>query len=418
MLESIFTHYSERQLKRMQFSARDDSVEKTIVSNGFDHPALPLYVHIPFCRKPCPFCSFNRYPFEETKARSYYARLNKELELYAEKGYRFSSFSVGGGTPTVQMDELALFLDKARSMFGLKDVAVESTPNEITDMLVETLRSCGVKRLSIGVQSFDDKLLMELGRTGYTGSYALEKIEIANGKFDTVSIDFIFNFPLQTKDAFLRDIEIFKSSGADQATFYPIIPGPHKNTLMEKRFKETISQNAIGSKRERHFYDIIRSEIVAGGFHPLSVWCFSKKPTDIHEYIIDNPEYVGIGSGSISLLRDVVYLNSFSLEKYARHVSAGSFPVVRYKMLTSREFFLYKLLLCLFSMGMRKPQRDSQESKEIRREIALLRLLGTIKAEGDVFRVTGKGMYTVSLMMEKFLRSLNNLRETCIENQI
>ena len=418
MLESLFTYYSGKELKRMQFTERDDSAEKSIISNGSKHPALPLYVHIPFCRSLCPFCSFNRYPFNETRVRSYYVQLSKELELYAEKGYKFTSLSIGGGTPTVQMDELALFIDKAKSTFGIREIDVESTPIEINDTLVESLRSSGVKRLSIGVQSFDDTLLKELGRSGYKGSEALEKIKVASGKFETVGIDLIFNFPSQKEASFLKDIALFKSSGADQVTFYPIMPGPHKNTLMERRFKETISQNMTGSKRERHFYEIIKRNVMADGYHPLSVWCFSKKQTDIHEYIVDNPEYVGIGSGSITLLNNAVYVNSFSLERYAKYVSAGDFPVIKYKMLTKREFLIYKLLICLFSMGIKKPQKGSEESQVIGREISFLRLLGTVKADGDIFRVTEKGMYNISVMMQRFLREINNLRETCIEMQI
>jgi coproporphyrinogen III oxidase-like Fe-S oxidoreductase len=418
MLESLFTYTARKELKRMQFSERDDHAEKSIISNGLKHPTLPLYVHIPFCRSLCPFCSFNRYIYNETKVRSYFAQLGKELELYLKKGYRFSSLSLGGGTPTVQMDELAVFVDKAKSMLGITEIDAESTPNEINDDAIQTLRSCGVKRLSIGVQSFDDTLLKDLGRSGYKGSGALEKIKIASGKFDTVGIDLIFNFPSQKEKSFLKDIQLFKSSGVDQATFYPIMPGPHKSTLMEKKFKETISQNVIGSRREKHFYDIIKRNVLADGYHPLSVWCFSKKQTDIHEYIVDNPEYVGVGSGSITLLNNAVYVNSFSLEKYSKYVSAGSFPIVKYKILNSREFLIYKLLICLFSMGIKKPQRGSEESRIIGRETLLLRLLGAIKADGDIFRVTEKGMYNISVMMEEFLSAVNDLRETCIEMQI
>jgi coproporphyrinogen III oxidase-like Fe-S oxidoreductase len=418
MIESLFTRYAGKELKRMQFSERDDSVEKSIISNGSEHPTLPLYVHIPFCKSLCPFCSFNRYPYNEKLIRSYYTYLNKELELYAEKGYKFRSLSIGGGTPTVQMDELTQFIDKAKSTLGITEIDVETTPNEIDDRMVGTLRSSGVKRLSIGVQSFDDTLLRELGRSGYKGSEALEKIKIANGKFDTVGIDLIFNFPTQKEESFLEDIRLFKFCGADQATFYPIMPGPHKNTLMEKRFKETISRNLTGSKREKHFYEIIKRNVMADGYHPLSVWCFSKKQTDIHEYIVDNPQYIGIGSGSITLLNNAVYVNSFSLEKYSNYVSACSFPVIKYKMLTRHEYYIYKLLISLFSMGTAKPKKGSEESDLIGRQIRLLKLLRIIRSDGDIFRVTKFGMYCISVMMEEFLSALNELRETCIENRI
>ena len=63
-----------------------------------------LYIHIPFCRSLCPFCCFNRYLLDETKARRYFANLKKEVQMYADRGFKFSDFYFGGGTPTVMLD--------------------------------------------------------------------------------------------------------------------------------------------------------------------------------------------------------------------------------------------------------------------------------------------------------------------------
>lgn len=65
-----------------------------------------LYAHVPFCERLCPYCSFNRFPFQEDKARAYFDNLRTEMRMLADMGYNFDSMYVGGGTPTILMDEL------------------------------------------------------------------------------------------------------------------------------------------------------------------------------------------------------------------------------------------------------------------------------------------------------------------------
>ncbi len=376
--------------------------------------ALPLYAHIPFCRSLCPFCSFNRYSFLEARAKSYYAQISRELELYAEKGYSFSALHVGGGTPTVMVDELALFIDKARSLFNIRYIDVESTPNEISDESVNTLRSAGVRRLSVGVQSFDDSLLKELGRYGYSPAEALERLSIACGRFNTVGIDLLFNLPSQSRASFMNDILIFKDSGIEQVTFYPLMPGPHKNTLMERKMRDY--SLARSRPRESAFYNLILKLLLNNGYTASSAWCFNKHRESSDEYIINDAEYIGIGSGSISLLSDAVYVNTFSLEKYSQLVSVSRLPIVRFMKLKKRDYLMYRLLMSLF--GMRISSEALEEYGPVAKELATLRLLGIIRHGDNGFEVTRHGMYYVNVLMSEFFSSLNALRERFIEKQV
>ncbi|MCL5100872.1 MAG: radical SAM protein [Candidatus Marsarchaeota archaeon] len=416
-LTHIFRNLAKNEsLKITEFSNYSDSLDDPITSEGKKHAKMPLYVHIPFCKSLCPFCSFNRYLFNENGIRSYYKQLWKELEKYLDSGYKFSSINIGGGTPTVMMDELLLFIEKAKSESGVKRIEVESTPNEISDESVDALRNAGVKRLSVGIQTFDDKLLRDIGRSGYKGTEALDKLNIAIGKFDTLGIDLIFNFPTQSTDSLMKDLDIFKSSGIDQVTFYPLMPGPHKNTALERRFNRR-SAHAEYTK-ETNFYNMLVNDLLAEGYHASSVWCFSKKNSDIGEYVFDNTEYVGIGSGAISLFSNMVYVDSFSLGRYAEFISNNSLPIIRYKRLEPREYYRYKLLFSLFGIEFDKPAEGSLERRIIGKEISILQFLGIVKEHNGRFRVTQKGMHYVSVMMEEFLYSLNRFREKCIENQI
>ena len=109
-----------------------------------------LYLHVPFCEKLCPYCSFNRTVFDETLCREYFRALRGEIRIYKESGYDFRGVYVGGGTPTVLIDELEETLALARDSFDIREVSVETNPNHLIGENIAALRRAGVHRLRAG----------------------------------------------------------------------------------------------------------------------------------------------------------------------------------------------------------------------------------------------------------------------------
>jgi menaquinone C8-methyltransferase len=376
---------------------------------------ISLYIHIPFCRKLCPFCCFNRYLFKEDEARAYFRYLKKELDCYIRNGFQFTHFYIGGGTPTVLMDELLDFIQYLHARFKVKEISLETTPAEISQENITRLKSAGIKRLSIGVQSFDDKMLQSMGRTLCTGEQTREKLLMAQGQFSTLNIDLIFNFPFQTLESFRNDVAAFKKMGIDQVTFYPLMPSPHKKSALERKFSR------VDNSGEKKYYDIILKDIFAQGYEASTVWCFSKGNLMIDEYIVDYADYIGIGSGSVSLVNGYFYVNTFSLQRYAEMLKNDHFPIARWRKLSEKEYLRYYLLTKLFGMKIDSQQFREDFKADIHRklgnELLALKLAGAISDHKEI-RITPKGMYTVSVMMREFFASLNTLREYCIEKQI
>jgi menaquinone C8-methyltransferase len=387
-------------------AAQDDAAAGT---------SLPLYVHIPFCKKLCPFCCFNRYLFQEDNARAYFRSLKKELDIYVQAGYQFSSFYFGGGTPTVLMDELISFILYLKEKCTVKDISLETTPPELTPENIGLLKEAGVSRLSIGVQSFDNEALKAMGRTLCTGEEAREKLLLVQNKFATVNVDLIFNFPFQTLEKFEADVRVFKDLGIDQATFYPLMPSPHKKDALERKFSR------VDNSREKDYYKIILKDIFDQGYRASTVWCFCRTEHMIDEYIVNSADYVGIGAGSVSLVKGNFYVNAFSLEHYEGLLKNNLLPIVRQRNLSEREYLYYYFLTKLFGMTIDPAQfkRDFQADihQKLGMEIRMLRLFGMVKEE-EQLRLTRQGMYPVSVMMREFFTSLNNLREYCILNKI
>ena len=165
---------------------------------------LGIYVHIPFCRAKCSYCAFVSQTCDEALQHQYVAALCREITA---AGGDFSAFSVdslffGGGTPTVlSTDALALILQTIRGNFKLSDdaeISIEANPGTVTAESLATLRRQGFNRLSLGVQSFDDKVLATIGRV-----HRAEEAESAFGLarqagFANIGLDLIYGLPQQT----------------------------------------------------------------------------------------------------------------------------------------------------------------------------------------------------------------------------
>ena len=411
-LVSFVTRREGRKFRHLS-PTFDDSIINGGKLGGGD--GISLYVHIPFCRSLCPFCCFNRYLFNEDLARRYFIDLKKELDLYVRRGFNFSSIYFGGGTPTVLMDELSSFIEYLRAWFDVSEVSLETTPRELTERNIGLLKEMGINRLSVGVQSFEEPVLKTMGRVNGPADEVKSRLLMAEGQFDTLNVDFVFNFPGQTIEQFAADVAAFKELGIDQATFYPLMASPHKKDALERRF------NRVDNSRERQFYDVILRELYHGDYTASTAWCFSRGERMIDEYIIEFDDYIGIGAGSVSIVHGNFFVNSFSLDRYHELTGAGRLPIAGWRKLSKKENLRYYLLTKLFGMKLDTEALRRRFGKDalgkLRTELTFFKAFGLVSGDGAL-NVTEKGMYPVSVMMRDFFAALNTLREYCIEHQI
>ena len=394
---------------------KSDGGNALVESLQTDKTMPSLYVHIPFCRRLCPFCCFNRYLFKEDLARSYFGDLKTELDLYLRRGFTFTNIYFGGGTPTILMDELHEFIVYLRECLNVKEISLETTPAELSEENIASLKAAGINRLSIGIQSFDDDVLKTMGRYNGPADEVKRRLLLAQGQFDTLNVDFVFNFPGQTIDQFAGDVAVFKELELDQATFYPLMASPHKKDALERKF------NDVDFSREQRFYNVVLQELYHGGYTTSTAWCFSRGKRMIDEYIIEFDDYVGIGAGSVSIVQGNFYVNSFALSRYHELINKGSFPVIGWRRLTEKENLRYYLLTKLFGGKLDREKMHMRFGNDAGRrlwlELAFLKTAGLVRGD-NMLEVTEKGMYSVSVMMRDFFASLNTLRERCIEEQV
>jgi menaquinone C8-methyltransferase len=193
--------------------AEDDAAE--VMPTAPEAPCQ-LYVHVPFCEVLCPFCSFHRVRYDASKTARYFTALRREIQLYHDRGFRFSDVYIGGGTPTVNADELIATLELVRSLSPVRTVSIETNPNHLHLADLQRYRAAGVTRLSVGVQSFDDGLLAGMERLDKYGSGAVirERLAAVQGVFPTLNIDMIFNLPGQSLAMLEHDLDVLHDDGA------------------------------------------------------------------------------------------------------------------------------------------------------------------------------------------------------------
>jgi menaquinone C8-methyltransferase len=409
LINQIITWAARRECARaMRF---EGGVTPRIPQIADDKPRL-MYIHVPFCEELCPYCSFNRVVFDEPLCRDYFRALRREIMLYRKRGFDFRGVYVGGGTPTVLIDELEKTLTLVRESFRVEEVSVETNPNHLTDRNIAALKRVGVNRLSVGVQSFDESLLKNIGRYDKYGSgeEISERLKGILGQFGTLNVDMIFNFPSQGLDTLDRDLDILKDIEPDQITFYPLMVSDSTRHSISK----TLGQ--VDDHREERMYGQIVKRL-APSYRFSSCWCFSKRDTLIDEYPVDYDEYAGVGSGSIGFVNGTCYANTFDIRQYIAQVDRDELPLMASRDFSVRDQIRYDFLMKLFGMKLdARAMRKKYGGKfygHLWPDILAFMLAGGLRYEAPNLFLTPTGRYQWVIMMREFFISVNNFRDFC-----
>lgn len=403
---------ARRQARR--FMRFDDKPGEWPPQAAIPERVRQLYIHIPFCPQLCPFCTFHRVRYQADRIENYYVALRRELAWYHARGYKFTRLYVGGGTPTVDVDALVSLLDDVRRQFPVTEISVETNPRDLTEPVLQTLERAGVNRLSVGVQSFDDDQLRRMGRyeTYGSGDQIRERLTATQGRFGTLNVDMMFNLPGQTPASLGADLDTLANQLAvDQISYYPLMVAPVARQSIRSQMARGQQKETAG--HERRYYRTIR-ETLTPAYRMGSAWCFTRGTGAIDEYIVDEEDYVGIGSGAFSYVAGVASSTTFSIHGYQERMANGRSPIMQARQLGPMEQMRYDFLAKLFGLQMDKSAIErkfgGRFAKTLRMEIAACRLLGYIEDTGTSYELQERGMYLWVVLMREFLTAVNNLR--------
>lgn len=373
---------------------------------------IDLYIHIPFCRNLCPYCPYNRIPYREDLAEPYTKALLFEIREYAKLlgPIDIGSVYIGGGTPTNLIEELGIVLGAVRQEFHLEgNVCIETNPLDVTPDTLSRLTDYGVELLSLGIESFNDRLLQLIGRnyTAYQAKHALE-LALAAG-FKSVNIDLMFALPQQTMTDLVMDLQEATDSGVSQITTYPLFTFPYSTVGKYMGIKRVRMPNLATRK---HMYSAIYDHCEQNGFERVSVWGFRHGNAPRYSSVTRNT-YLGLGAGSGTCVPGAFYMNTFSVVDYINTCFNGRLPIAL-KMDFSDDLMRWHWMYWrLYDTYIPKQQMNAvfdKHTQKLERFLAFIRRFNLCEEDENGIGLTKRGAFWLHLMQNYFsLRYINSV---------
>lgn len=364
-----------------------------------------LYLHIPFCDNLCPFCTFHKYNHDMKISTKYFQNLREEIKILKSHNVKIDSIYIGGGSPLINEEELLKTLKLLKELFNVEDVSCETDPNHIQVETIKKLKGY-VKRLSVGIQSFNDDLLKQLGRYDKFGDSKtlIQRVKDIQGILPMTNIDLIFNLPNQTEEMLLEDIKIAKELGVEQIVTYPLM-----SSSLNSKFINRFEPN----NNKEHFYNLINRELK--DYQANNMWSFSKEHVNMNdEYISNHNEYIGLGSGAFSYLEGRLFINAFDLKKYEELLKNKKDTILAKSEFSEKNVIQYYILCTLFSgtfdIDAYNKKFKVNLEKILGKELFILKNFNIIYIENNVIKLTKKGRFVLTVMMSSFYSQMDKVR--------
>ncbi|MGF1372771.1 radical SAM family heme chaperone HemW [Streptococcus infantarius] len=366
------------------------------------------YVHIPFCTQICYYCDFSKVFIKNQPVDEYLQALIREFESYDIKKLR--TLYIGGGTPTSitaeQLEYLLTNLTKHLDLSVLEEFTIEANPGDLTEDKIEVLKHSAVNRVSLGVQTFNDKHLKQIGRSHNEAQIYSTISNLKEAGFHNISIDLIYALPGQTMEDVKENVAKAIALDIPHLSLYSLIL-EHHTVFMNKmrRGKLQLPKEDL----EAEMFEYIISELEANGFEHYEISNFTKPGFESRHNLMywDNAEYFGVGAGASGYLNGVRYRNRGPIQHYLKAVAQGNARLSEEK-LTKDEMMEEELFLGLRKktgvsiarfeekFGLSFEERYGQIVRELCQQ-------GLLVLNDKVVRMTKKGLFLGDTVAERFI---------------
>ena len=366
------------------------------------------YVHIPFCTQICYYCDFSKVFIKNQPVDTYLEHLIEEYDSYDIKKLR--TLYIGGGTPTaLSAPQLAFLLEKLTDKLDLsylEELTIEANPGDLDQEKIAVLKDSPVNRVSLGVQTFNDRMLKQIGRSHLEKDIYENIANLKKAGFDNISIDLIYALPKQTMEDV--KINVAKAIALDipHMSLYSLILENHTVFMNRmRRGKLPLPKEDL----EAEMFDYIIAELGKAGFEHYEISNFSKPGFESCHNLMywDNAEYYGIGAGASGYVNGVRYKNHGPIRHYLQAVEAGN-ARVQEEVLTLHEKMEEEMFL-----GLRKKSGVSKKRFEEKFGLSFedqygavvseLTEQGLLVADKDIVRMTKQGLFLGDTVAEKFI---------------
>ena len=309
-----------------------------------------LYIHIPFCKSKCGYCSF--YSIKSLNLiPDFIDALKKEMKFYSKLFKSFDTVYLGGGTPSLltpqQIETILKTVGKFYKIDPHAEITIEVNPGDVSLEYFQSLRLLGINRLNIGIQSFDDQLLKFLGRR-HSASDALESMEAArDAGFSNIGLDLIYGVHHQDLKSWDKTLQKTITLKPEHISCYQLSLAP-KTPLYQIYQEKSIK---LPSNEQQTKYFFTTSEILENdGYLHYEVSNFAREECLKSKHNMkywQHVPYLGLGPAAHSFLDNKRWWNKAAVKTYLQEISAGNMPVENTETLSAEQLQLEALFLGL-----------------------------------------------------------------------
>ena len=358
-----------------------------------------LYIHIPFCEHICHYCDFPKLQYFTSLAEKYLEMLQEELTS-SNINHSLKTIYIGGGTPTSLEDHL---FEKLLNMLqpyskDVEEFTIEANPESLSIKKLTMLKKYGVNRISLGVESTDDKILALLNRHHTFNDVKTAIRHARNLGFNNINVDLILGLPQVTKNMLLQDINSLIDLEVEHISCYSLSIHPHTKFYLDG-IKE------VSDDYSRELYDLIANQLTEAGFihYEVSNWA---KPGrfSLHNLTYwKDDQYYGIGLGASGFVDKYRYRNTNSINQYNNGQFLGSKELVTYE--DDKVYYLMLSLRTILGLSFNEYQKRFGEDFLSIHQPSITSFIneGLLKIEDNHLIPTYEGMMILDQIVVQFM---------------
>lgn len=372
-----------------------------------------IYIHIPFCKQKCYYCDFVSFANKEELIEQYINALKKEIKYKLKSKDKIDTIYIGGGTPSViDSKYIVEILEEIYNIVGFnktREVTIEVNPGTVDKEKIEAYKTVGINRISLGLQTTNDKLLKNIGRIHTYKQFEEAYNLVQKAGFTNINVDLMLALPNQTIKDLEESLKQVISLKPTHISVYSLIleEGTKLEDLINRKVLELPSEDI-----ERQMYWKTKYLLEENGYIHYEISNFAKESykSKHNSNCWKQQEYYGFGLASHSYINNVRYSNIEDLSQYIKNIENEEYNKIKQvneiqtKQSKAKEYMMLKLRT-IVGVEIKEYKKIFQENPlyVYRKEIEKLTKNELLEIDGDYIKLTAKGIDFANQVWKEFV---------------
>lgn len=365
---------------------------------------IGIYIHIPFCAHKCGYCDFISFANSENKIEEYINKLKEEIIQEKLEQYKITTIYIGGGTPSYIKSKYIVDILKLLNKDYAEEITIEVNPGTVTKEKLEDYYNSGINRLSIGLQSTENRILEQISRI-HTYEQFLETYNLARSiGFKNINVDLMIGLPNQKLADINKSLKNILELSPEHISVYSLIL--EEGTILEKKIKMGI-QKLPDENLERKMYWKVKNTLEKAGYRHYEISNFAKQGFESkHNFNCwEQKEYIGVGLAAHSYLNKTRYSNTDELKKYLDNIKENRIVYENQGMEDEQKEYMLLGLRKIEGVNIQKFKNKFIQNPIYLYRVELDKLVknNLLEIDTNYIKLTKKGVDLANLVWEEFV---------------